>query len=114
MSAAARNARGTTASAAIVERRDEALEAWLERHARDGADREPGDDAARDGHQALSNDHAYDVAGRRAERHAHADLARAANDDVRQHAVETDEREDPGERSQEARDAAGDSSRTGD
>ena len=46
-----------------------------------------------DQHQHLAHHQPDDVARHRAERHAHADLARAPRDRVRHHAVEADDRE---------------------
>ncbi len=49
------------------------------------------------GHDAVQQRHAHDRAAAGAERHADADLARAAAHRVGDHAVEADRREDEGE-----------------
>ena len=52
--------------------------------------------------RALRHHHPPHAACLRAQRHAHADLARALRDDVRQHAVETDRAKDQRERRRDA------------
>ena len=53
--------------------------------------------------RALHDHHPPNAPRLGAERHAHADLARALRDDVRQHAVEPDRAEDQRERRRDAR-----------
>ena len=52
--------------------------------------------------QAAADDEAHHVLAPRAERHPHADLARAERDEVRQHAVEPDGGEQQRERAGQA------------
>src|SRR5437879_5220574 len=59
-----------------------------------GRERQPDDAADGGNRQALTEHHADDVAERRAERDANADLARAPRDAVRGDAVDADRRQE--------------------
>jgi hypothetical protein len=77
-------------------RRGDAEQHWLDqRHERERR-REPGRDAAARDRQAVANHQARDVRRRRADRHAHGELARPLRDRIRHDAIETDGRQKRG------------------